>query len=153
MNGKLIPAVISLLLIFLFMFALFSGCEGNEVKPDERSELSEDEKKIAVRIASENATVKTYLSGEYEILDVEYSTLKRASGGEEWSEQLPVVTIKKKDAVVMAYVDPEEERVVSIAKQYTRDPVIMPPHAQSTATPPGGEAPTIPIPTPKTSLP
>ncbi|WAI00222.1 hypothetical protein [Methanogenium organophilum] len=136
------------LLIFLFIFSLLSGCVGNEAKPDDRLELSEDEKEKTIRIASENATVKPYLSGEYEILDVEYSMLKRASEEEEWSKRLPAVTIKTKEAVVTAYVYPEEERVISISKLYIRDPVIMPPHTQYTATPPGGVTPTVPVPTP-----
>ena len=148
MKENLIPAGIPIILTFLFIFALLSGCVGNEVKPDKSSELSEEEEEKAVRIASENATVKTYLSGGYEIPDVEYSTLKRASGGVEWSERLPAVTIETKEAVVTVFVDLEEERVVSISKLYIRDPVIMPPHTQFTVTPPGDVTPTIPVPTP-----
>lgn len=135
-------------MIILIFATLVSGCmetgDGSAAPP----ELSEDEKAEAVRIALENTTVREYLSGEYEIRDVYYHTLAGASGGVERSERLPVVTIDAGDAYLWLFVDPENETVVAVTKSYKRTPVIVPPATQPGSTPPGDEAPTVPVPTP-----
>ncbi|MCK9299595.1 hypothetical protein HL657_01790 [Methanoculleus sp. YWC-01] len=123
--------------IILIFATLVSGCVETE-----------DEKAEAVRIALENTTVREYLSGEYEIQDVYYGTLTSASGGVERSERLPVVTIDAGDVRLWVFVDLEKEAVVAVAKNYKRTPAIVLPATQPGSTPPGGEAPTVPVPTP-----
>jgi len=133
-------------MIILIFATLVSGCMETGDGPAAPSELSEDEKAEVVRIALENATVREYLSGEYEIRDVYYDTLTSASGGVERSERLPVVTIDARDVYLWVFVDLEKEAVVAVTKSYKRTPVIVPPATQPGSTPPGGEAPTVPVP-------
>nr|WP_303716422.1 hypothetical protein [Methanoculleus marisnigri] len=134
--------------IILIVATLVPGCMETGDGPAAPSQLSEDEKAEAVRIALENTTVREYLSGEYEIRDVYYDTLTSVSGGVERSERLPVVTIDTKDVRLWVFVDLEKEMVVAIAKDYKRTPVIVPPVTQPVSTPPRGEVPTLPVSTP-----
>lgn len=105
-------------MIMLILATLVSGCVETGDGPAAPSELSEDEKVEAVRIALENTTVREYLSGEYEIQDVYYDTLTSTSGGVGRSERLPVVTIDTKDVRLWVFVDQEKGAVAAIAKNY-----------------------------------
>jgi hypothetical protein len=122
--------------------------EGSVQPRDDAPRLDTTTKAEAVRIALANATVQDYLHGDYEITDVDYSTVTHAFRGVERSETLPTVAIETKDAQIWVFVDLEKETVVSITKNYIRTPVIMPSATQPTSTPPGGETPTVPLPTP-----
>ena len=124
----------------LILATLVSGCTEAGDGPAAPSELSEDEKVGAVRIALENTTVREYLSGEYEIRDVYYDTLTSTSGGVERSERLPVVTIDTKDVRLRVFVDHERGAVAAIAKNYKRTPVIVLPATQPGSTPPRGRS-------------
>jgi len=116
-------------------------------------ELSEAEKEEAIQIALKNPEVRMYTSGEYEIIDVEYSLLTRAYNGVESSELLPAVTIVTTEAFLMVFVDPEKKYVVSIAKNYIRNPVTGPP-ADDVETPEltGFATPITPKATPTSAL-
>ncbi|WP_067047833.1 hypothetical protein [Methanofollis ethanolicus] len=142
-TGRLIAA--GALILF---FVLVAGCVENGDGPVAPSALTEDQKAKAVRTALANATVQDYLHGDYEITDVDYTTITHAFRGVERSETVPTVAIETKDAQLWVFVDLETETVVAITKNYKRTPVIMPSVTQPTSTPPGGETPTVPLPTP-----
>lgn len=117
-----IPMITVVITLFLILI-LFTGCIEPERYPPEPP-TSKDKSEKAIEIALKNDSVKQYLTGDYDIIDVYDSTLTQNIEGKEYVYELTVVQVETANLTLFIYTDVEEEKVIQIHKRYRRFPDI-----------------------------
>jgi hypothetical protein len=117
-NKSIIFLIFSVLVTFIFL----TGC----TQPQGTSDTNHSENKtaVAIGIALNSSSVRTYLTEPWVITDVNFNATTSIAGGgqEEVTLHTPDVVIDSKSRVLHVYVDVENKSVINIWNSPKRVP-------------------------------
>jgi hypothetical protein len=120
MKNKSIPFLIFSVLVF---FIFLTGCTQPNETPD--TNHSENKTAVAIGIALNNTSVRTYLTEPWTITDVNFNATTSIAGGgrEEVTLHTPAVIIDMDSRVLHVYVDLDTKTVIYIWNSPKRSPL------------------------------
>jgi len=114
-------SIISLFFLVIVIFIFIAGC----TQPQGTSDPNPLENKtaVAISIALNSSSVRTYLTEPWVITDVNFNaTTTVAGGGEESTIHTPDVTFTMKSRILHVYVDLDNKSVIDIWNSPRRVP-------------------------------
>jgi hypothetical protein len=115
-------STIPLFFTMLVLLTSLAGCTLPQGSPD--TGLPVNETAVAIGIALNDSSVRTYLTGPWTIMEVNLNAETTfAGGGEEVTLHTPDVEIDMESRVVHVYVDLDNQSVISIEDYPKRVPM------------------------------